>query len=76
MSGPDISNIFPVNDMEKLSNFMSNCDGEFHRRKLAFEMMLHQLATTKADQKNFANLFIHALFDRKWLMDVKWPSAK
>lgn len=76
MLGADVMDIFPIKKMDDLLIFMSNIDGDFKRRKIAFEHMLYQLATKNADQSNFGTILMHALFERKFLIGLKWPSAK
>ena len=74
--GFDTQQVFPVSKQESLVMFMSNWDGEFWRRKTAFEAMLYELATTQTDQKCFASRLMAKLFARTYIKNYRWPSSK
>ena len=72
----DITNIFPIDKQETLVMFMSNWDGEFWRRKTAFEAMLYEIATTDSDVKCFATKLMNKLFTRTYIKNYKWPTSR
>ena len=76
MYGVDMADFFPIETQNRLLLFLSNFDGEFWRRKVAFEAMLYELATTEeSNNKCFATTLMNALFKRVYLKDYKWPTA-
>ena len=78
MNGVDTSQFFPVTDQKRLLLFLSNYDGDFWRRKVAFEAMLYELATSSNDVniESFPTSLMNALFSRSYLKDYKWPTAR
>ena len=72
MSGCDISDFFPVESKEQLERFMDRDHPQWNARKLDFYYLLYTIAST--DRKGFARSLIKALFSRKYINAMKWPS--
>ena len=75
MDSPDISEFFPVTCQKRLLLFLSNYDGEFSRRKIAFEAMLYELATKDDPNNSFSTSLMNVLFSRAYLREYKWPTS-
>ena len=72
MAGSDISEFFPVERLEQLELFMDRSHPEWPSRKTEFYNLL--FTTVPTTKRGFAKGLIKALFDRKFIVDVKWPS--
>lgn len=72
METVDISETFPLKDLESLEKFMDRTDEEWPRKRKAFH---HLLFTTISDKQNrFAGALLQTLFSRDFVSNHKWPS--
>ena len=72
MSGCDISEFFPVERLEQLECFMDRSHPEWPSRRTEFYNFLFTIVSNT--KRGFAKGLIKALFDRKFIVTVKWPS--
>lgn len=75
MNAPDLTDVFPIKDQKSLMMFLSNFDGDFQRRKTAFEAMLYEVATKEDPTSNFSTTLMNTLFSRSYLREYKWPTT-
>ena len=73
MSGADISEFFPVERQEQLELFMDRDHPEWTSRKTEFYNFLFTIVPTS--KRGFAKGLLQALFTRKYIWSVKWPSC-
>ena len=72
MAGCDISEFFPVERLEQLELFMDRSHPEWPSRRTEFYNFLFTIVPTA--KRGFSKGLIKALFDRKFIVTVKWPA--
>ena len=73
MNGCDLSEFFPVERNDQLEQFMDRDHPEWCNRKTEFYHFLYTIASD--NKRGFARGMIKALFARKYISTVKWPSS-
>ena len=68
----DISDFFPIKSMAKMNEFMDRTHPEFNIRLREFNNLL--LLCADDNIKKFADALLAALFDRKFLSFIIWPT--
>ena len=74
MESVDLQPFFPCSDNETLLHFMSNKDGQYEKRRKAFESLLYSIVTSNTSKKRlFSDALFHNLFSRSCILQHLWP---
>ena len=72
MSGPDMSEFFPVQKQEQLINFLDRTHPQWEARRDEFYNLLFTIATN--NKSCFSKGLFKTLFSRTYIVQSKWPS--
>ena len=74
MESVDLQPFFPCSSNETILEFMSNRDGNYEKRRKAFESFLYSIATSNNSKKRlFSDALFHSLFARNYILSHVWP---
>ena len=69
MDSVDLQPFFPVTDNETILRFMSDSDGQYEKRRKAFESFLYSIVSSNPTNKRlFSDALFHNVFARNYIV--------